>query len=279
MTEDEVRQVAALVSSERLAAFVAITGTERDALELHQQTMDVGAALVPVTGMIEIALRNAVCEQLRQTFDKPDWLTHPPAPFVWRGEESDNIRRCTGFAQRAAYSKNSQAEKKALDAIAFPGGVPKATSHEARSKARQRAISITTGQLIAQLTLFFWKRLFSSDYESALWRRSLKRLFPDKTLTRAQVAESLEVIYQARNRIAHHEPLYGERLRRTLEAIDFITETFATKTPGPDAILARMCRPARHRLQVEADKLAMLLAQFIVPSSPDVEHPTPTDQA
>ncbi|WAC59455.1 hypothetical protein [Brevundimonas sp. SL130] len=255
---------ASLLSGDRLASLLRITGTERDAFEVHQQMMAVAAALMPVSGLIEIVLRNAICDRLRQMFGAPDWLNNPPAPFSWRGEEASSLVRATRQGQRAEYAKKSNAEKKALDAIAYPNGVPHNLSHEHRAKRRQQAIRINAGQQIAQLTIHFWKRLFSSDYEASLWDRSLKRMFPNKQLTRAEVAAQLEVIYQARNRIAHHEPLYGPRLDKTLEAIDFIAENFGEKRRNTDAILCKMMKVQRASLQQEADRLAAMLAAFSV---------------
>lgn len=264
LSDQEILLAASLLSGERLAAFIRITGTERDAYELHQQMMAVAAALMPVTGLIEIALRNAICENLRVMFGVPDWLNNPPPPFVWRGEESSSLTRATRQGQRAEYAKKSNAEKKALDAIAYPNGVPAKVSHEHRAKRRQQAIQIHAGQQIAQLTIHFWKRLFSSDYEATLWDRSLKRLFPNKALNRADLATQLEAIYQARNRIAHHEPLYGPRLQRALQAIDFVAVNFGEKQPNPDGIIAKMIADQRLALQHEADKLQTMLAAFSV---------------
>lgn len=264
LSDQEIALVASWLSSERLAPFVKISGTERDAFDLHQQMMAVAGALMPVIGLIEIALRNAICDRLRQHFDVQSWLNHPPAPFVWRGEETQSLNRAIRHGQRAEYAKLTNAEKRALDEVAFPSGVPVDVSHEDRSKARQKAIRVTQGQQIAQLTILFWKRLFSNDYEATLWARSLKRLFPNKTLTRGQVAAELEHIYQARNRIAHHEPLYGRRLENTLLAIDFVVQNFETKTPGPEAVLAKAVSSERARLQIEAEKLKTMLERFDV---------------
>ena len=265
MTDDELREAVALISVERLAAFVAITGTERDALALHHQTMQLAAALMPVVGLLEVALRNAVCDRLRQTFGVPDWLTNPPPPFQWKGDEDQSLSLAKRHAQRAAYAKKSQADKKALDALAFPNGVPPDTSHERRSKARQKVIPITTGQLVAQLTLFFWKRLFSEDYAATLWDRGLKRLFPNKTLSRSQIARHLEALYQARNRMAHHEPIYGARLTQTLAAVDFLAMNYGALEPTPAAILCKIIAPYRASLAHEAQALTTMLARFTVP--------------
>ena len=269
LTDDEVREAAAFLSTERLTAFVQLAGSDRDAIALHHQTMQLGAALMPVTGMIEVVLRNAICERLRHTFGHPDWLTNPPPPFAWKGEEENNIKNAGRMARRAAYAKLSQTEKRKLDALAYPNGVPAGLSHEAHSKARQKVVPITQGQLIAQLTLFFWKRLFSPDYDATLWQRSLRGLFPNKALSRTDISANLETLYQARNRIAHHEPVMKARLARVIAAADFVALNFHAKTPSEDAILAKMTAPYRQALKTEAAALDALLARFTVtPSAP-----------
>ena len=169
------------------------------------------------------------------------------------------------LARRAAYAKLSQADKRRLDALAFPHGVPPGLTHEAHSKGRQKVVAITQGQLIAQLTLFFWKRLFSPDYEATLWKPSLRRLFPNKAVSRAQIAANLENLYQTRNRIAHHEPVMDARLASVLAAVDFLALNFTMRTPTEDGILAKMTETDRAALKNEAATLAALLATFTVP--------------
>lgn len=182
LLDDDVKAIAFYLSSERLANFHAIAGSDRDAIYLHQRVLAVGAALAPIVAIIEIAIRNAVCENLRTSFGAPDWLRNPPVPFVWGKEQAKGIGRAVDHAQRAAYAKLSNVEKKSLDIQAYPAGVPSGLGHEKRVKARQGAISVGNGQVIAQLSLYFWKRLFSKDYENTLWKRSLKSIFPNKTL-------------------------------------------------------------------------------------------------
>jgi hypothetical protein len=175
-----------------------------------------------------------------------------------------HIKKAQNWARRAEYAKMGHAQKRALDVLAFPGGVPTAISHEMLSKARQKVVSITTGQLIAQLTLFFWKRLFSADYEATLWRRSLRKLFPNKSLSRAAVADHLETLYQTRNRIAHHEPVMGQRLAAVIAAADFIALNFGSKLANQDGILARMTASYRADLSTEAAALSGVIARLIV---------------
>ena len=99
---------------------------------------------------------------------------------------------------------------------------------------------VTEGKVIAELTLYFWKRLYGPEYEQTLWRTSLKRTFPDKKLSRAQVAVQLERLYQSRNRLAHHEPVLHRRFVETVAAIEFITQRLGVVAPSPDTPLATL---------------------------------------
>jgi hypothetical protein len=76
---------------------VQITGNDRNAVELHQQMMLVSSAIMPITGLCEISLRNAVCTELREMFGSDDWLNKPPLPFIWR----DRQPRCAAWRLRA----------------------------------------------------------------------------------------------------------------------------------------------------------------------------------
>jgi hypothetical protein len=265
LSEDEVAAVAAFLSSERLAKLRQLTGSNRDAIELHQQMLKISTALMGVTAIIEIALRNAICDRLSVHFNHSGWLLAPPPSFVWEDSEKQKIKEATRNARRAAYSTKTQAEKRALDQLAFPNGVPAGLSHKDHSTARQGAIQLSTGQIIAQLTLFFWKRLYSDDYEQSLWRTALKRVFPNKALKRSKIAENLEKIYQTRNRLAHHEPVYGKRLTETLEAIDFLFVNFGAKNSDSVTPLAKLLEEDRRELDALAAALDARFAQFRTP--------------
>lgn len=248
LTESDITQIKALISEERLGTFRNLTQTDDNAIELYQATMMLGGALMSVTGVVEVALRNAVCNQLQANFGIPDWLRNPPANFSWAESERTKIRNAEKQAQRDAYSKLSNADKQALDANAYPHGVPPNIRHSQLAKARQRTINVSEGQIISQLTIFFWKRLFSEHYERTLWKRSLKRVFPNKTYSRAKIAENLETIYQIRNRLAHHEPVYGVRLVKIVEAIDFVTKNLNARIPNPESPTAKLILPHREQL-------------------------------
>jgi hypothetical protein len=254
LTDEDIAAVTELLSRERLGTFQAMTGTTRGAVKLHQQMLQFAGALMSVTAVVEIALRNTVCDRLREHFGVDGWLRRPPAPFVWKDEERGKIEAAVRSAQRAAYTKLQSCDKRTLDQAAFRRGVPPGLQHELRVDARQKAIVVQSGQVITQLTMYFWKRLFSSDYEQTLWKPALKRIFPNKRIDRCAVAVQLERIYQTRNRVAHHEPVYGHRLHDTLNAVNFIASNLGAAGGDGCTALHKMLRSEQcaleHRAQV-----------------------------
>ena len=184
----DVATVRRLLSVERLRALTELTGDPCSAIELHQETLRVGASLMAVIATLELALRNSVCENLTQHFAVENWLRQPPAPFQWRAPELKKVASAHDSACRAEYAKLTQAEKHALDAFAYPSGRPAGKSHLARAKDRRKQITVSDGKIIAEITLYFWKRLYGPEYEQSLWRTSLKRTFPFKKISRAIVA-------------------------------------------------------------------------------------------
>jgi hypothetical protein len=238
----DVPQLTLMISPERLGALVALTGSNHRAIELHQETLKLGASLTNVTATVEIALRNAVCENLTQHFGVNNWLLQPPVWFQWPKYEKDNATRALDSARRAEYSKLTQAQKAALERLAYPSGRPADIPHLKRAKDRRNHIPVTSGKVIAELTFYFWKRLYGPDYDQTLWRPSLKRTFPDKSLLRAVVATRLEQIYQSRNRLAHHEPVLHKRFTDTLAAIEFVIQYLEAPSSIGATPLAKLLR-------------------------------------
>ncbi|WP_397473476.1 hypothetical protein [Pusillimonas sp.] len=254
------------LSLERLATFQAITGSIGEAISLHQQTLRLGSQLMMVTAVIEVALRNAVYEKLESYYGQPDWLVTPPAGLAWRSSEVSKIQLAKKSARRDVYAKMSQAQKRHLDTLAFPRGVPVAVGKAAdlrRVAARQEQISVTMGQIVAQLTFFFWKRLYSKDYANVLWT-PLKTVFPDRNLKRPDVASQLEHLYQSRNRVAHHEPIFGRRLQETLGAIEFFLNYFDGKDANGVAHISKLLAEDFKHLKASASELESRIASFKV---------------
>lgn len=253
------------LSIERLSTFVTLTGSQTEAIALHQETLRLGTLLMTVLAQIEITLRNAICEQLDSHFSGTAWLLAPPTSLVWAGTENFKIKDAEKNARRAIYSKLTQHQKRALDAIAFPSGIPASLSgkigHKKIVASRQKSIAVSMGQIISQLTFFFWKRLYSTDYDQVLWQ-PLKRLFPNKQLKRADIAVQLETLYQCRNRIAHHEPVYGRRLIETIDAIDFFVANFDGVDADGDRSINKLLANDLALLKTSANSLQTKINSF-----------------
>ena len=229
---------------------------------LHQETLRLGAALMNVIAVVEIALRNSICDNLGRHFGTTNWLRNPPSPFKWREAELNNIRTDLDSARRAEYSKLSQDDKHALDAAAFPNGKPANISHTKRSKSRREHISVSEGKIIAELTFYTWKRLCSPDYEHSLWKPSLRRIFPYKKVKRSEVADKLETLYQTRNRLAHHEPVLHKRFTETISAIEFVVQHLQADPPSTQTPLCRLIADDMAALNLQAKALHERLERF-----------------
>lgn len=265
-SETDFADLVRFLSLERLATFQAITGTTGEAIALHQQTLRLGSQLMVVTAVIEVALRNAVYERLKVHYGQPDWLVTPPVGLVWVASESTKIKQAIKSARREIYAKMSQTQKRYLDTLAFPDGPPAPAGRVAYQRkvvARQAQIAVPVGQVMAQLTFFFWKRLYSKDYANVLWT-PLKTIFPDKRLARADIATQLERLYQSRNRVAHHEPIFGRRLQETLGAIEFFLNHFDGKDANGVAHISKLLSTDFECLKESALELESRISLFRV---------------
>ncbi|MGL1921663.1 MAG: hypothetical protein OCD03_11625 [Hyphomicrobiales bacterium] len=219
-----------LISEERLRLLVGLTGSIKDAVNIHQEIIKLGTSLMGITGVIELAIRNSVNDCLSEHFNKSDWFLEPINNFELSPKEKKSVLMADSHARRAKYAKLVQSDKRALSELAFPSGIPDNIRKDTLLKNQLKQISVSDGKIIAELTMNFWKGLYSSRHEDLLWKTSLKKTFPNRSISRANVAEKLEIIYQTRNRLAHLEPVYGWRMDRVLGAIEFVVNNLKNKS-------------------------------------------------
>lgn len=250
----KVYTIKSLISEERLGTFRSITASDEDAIELHQAAMLLSAALMSITGIIEISVRNAICEQISLAYGESEFLRNTPRGLHWHSLEQKRIKEAERQAKRASYSKLENDAKEALDRIAFPNGRPTNLKHSEIARKRQATIHVSHGQVVSQLTIYFWKRLFSEQYEPTLWKRALKKIFPNKTYQRSQISEKFEVLYQIRNRLAHHELVYGSRLSDILDVIEFISHNIYSRKPDTESTFATFILPHRNILNSQVSE-------------------------
>lgn len=210
------------ISDERLETYKKFTDREERAIALHNQTMQLGSSLMSMIALFELGLRNCTNIQISKKFNDDDWLISNNSSILLHKTERNAIKDAKIYAQKELYKKLTTLDKRNLDLILYSTNIPQNIPHHERVSKRRQQLSVTHGQVIAQTTLFFWKRLFSADYEATLWKTCVKRVFPNKKVTRAEVADALEKVYVIRNRVAHHEPVYGDRLHQVIKALDFL---------------------------------------------------------
>lgn len=239
------------ISEERLKTFERHTDNRERAIALHNHTLQLGSSLMSMIALFELSLRNGTNHQLARYFGETDWMLPGNSTVPLKKFERDTIQRATQLARKATYSKLSHKEKSHLDVFAFPGGVPIGASHETRVRARQKLFVVSHGQIISQTTLSFWKRLYSPEYDNDLWKTSLKRVFPDKRLKRSHISSSLEVVYSTRNRVAHHEPVYGDRLEEAMKGLEFLRNALGARKIGEETTFKRFSRVQYLRLRMD----------------------------
>lgn len=168
-------ELAVSVSQERLQRYLGIAGGDvAQALRLYTWNTALSEALYGPLQGLEITLRNKIHDRLKRAVG-PDWY------------ESGAI--ALRFAQQQQITR-------AKDALV------------------QQGKRCEPSRVIAELNFGFWVGLFSSKYETDLWRPHLRAIFvnaPRKFL-RKDAHRVLDDIRFLRNRIAHHESILQRNL-------------------------------------------------------------------
>lgn len=233
-----IQIVTDLLSENRLGELVRITGSHERAIEFHQQSLKLGTSLMNIIATVEIALRNAIKQNLNTHFGNENWLGQQPSLTIWRQQEINKIGKAIEDTKRVKYAKLNQSEKDRLYRVEYPSGShPPNLPYKQRMINMQRHISITDIDIIPALTFNYWKRLYSRTYEPTLWYTSLQNTFPNTQMSRPIVESSLEIIHIARNRLAHHEPVQGVRFGDTIRAIIVICKNLGTNRQNSEGAL------------------------------------------
>nr|WP_296066317.1 Abi family protein [uncultured Actinoplanes sp.] len=172
LSEPEV--VRRRLSPERLHPYLTAAYGDLDgALALYAWNADLSAAVAKTIGHVEIILRNALHETL------VDWSAKRFGDERW-------------YLDPGRYLQ------------------PRATEdiRAARRRATQTGRSETSGRVVAELNLGFWRFLLAKHYDETLWRSALYRAFPGENRRRV-IHDAATVLHLCRNRVAHHEPIFN----------------------------------------------------------------------
>lgn len=177
------------VTPDRFGRYLfACKGNEGAALALYESNLLISKSFYPLLSMFEVALRNRLNDALSNYFGNSAWLIDEKSKFM---------------------SHPSLAQK----------FIAKNQVEAAEQKLLQKNVSIRS-QLITELSLAFWVRLFQADHFKLLKAEPLKSFqHIPKSTNRDTVHRLLKSVLDFRNRIYHNEPICFGMDSRTNETI------------------------------------------------------------
>lgn len=162
------------ISAGRFATYLnACNGSRDAAFDLYVWNAAVSGALIESIGLLEVALRNAMHDQMT----------------LW----------CAPSGQEWYDDPNGVFNPQTLSTIM-----------RARRRLASRGAPETAGRIVAELTFDFWRFLLTGGYQANLWVPCLRHAF--HKVKRERLEARVEQIYVLRNRVAHHEAIFTRDL-------------------------------------------------------------------
>lgn len=195
-TDIEITTISAVISRPRLSRYLtAESENTRRALALYRWNAQISAAFMFPLQMCEVSTRNGIIGGVERVYG-PNWHTSP-------------------------------AFERSLPNPFGPPSGPRPFSPQAELKRARRGMS-AAGKVVAELKFAFWIAMLTSRHDGRLWTPWIKTEFPEFGTSppsdcRNRLHVEMEEIRKLRNRIAHHEPIFGrdlvadyERLRQVI---------------------------------------------------------------
>jgi hypothetical protein len=150
----------------------ACGGDTPAALRLYWWNVEVSSAFYGPLHCLEVALRNALHDRLRQGYGRVDW---------WAVASLDDEGR------RRIAQANAELRRRGV-------------------------IGCGADDVVAELTFGFWVSLLSRRYDRRFWVPTLHRAFPSYRGRRDDLHRDLDTIRLFRNRVMHYEPIHDRPL-------------------------------------------------------------------
>lgn len=183
------------------------------AVLIHELLTELNGSIFASLQIFEIHLRNMLDHQLNEMYGN-DWEVKGPfASARLKGAVTSAKNR----AHRNAYGKLPNSDRKALRA-GLTG------RRETILKNAAAKVSISKADTISNFYFSFWRMLFLKTYEPSLWNFGLRKIFPNKVVSRGVVSDHLETILKVRNRIAHHELVHSKLCESYIESLTYLTK-------------------------------------------------------
>ena len=184
-------QLEPAISTARLDTYRAVATDDDHAWALYRWNIDLTAAFAPLACDVEVTLRNTIHDRLSAKFGRTDWWASPD--LVLDDTTTDML----------------------VEVLK-------------RHRKQLAKGTLSHGKIVADLSLGTWVVLLSRggtsvlgrpiDYETNLWRPTLRLGFAIGTFTsggrprrptRDDVHARASNLQRLRNRMAHHEPIFG----------------------------------------------------------------------
>lgn len=176
----DVHRLAVLLGEQQLTAYTGDLTNAADALPMYQWNIDAGAAVLAMSAMVEVLVRNAMDRALT----------------AWAVGE--------GWTDWFAFAPLENVDRRKME--------------EARRNLAKTDPSSPSAGLLAHLSFGFWRALAGPNYVGSLWVPALKYSFPHGPThvmnRQRRVKFILDNLVFLRNRAAHHEPIHRRDLIR-----------------------------------------------------------------
>lgn len=177
--QDHFETLAIRLSPERLGPYkkVGAIGTQR-AITLYKWNVDISAEFYKCLSFVEVVLRNALSSEFSRFHAElgraGSWLTD--TEIVWSHQQRESVQGASDLLRR-------------------------------------QGKEVSTSGLVPLLNFGFWRYLMTKRYLATYWSPVLCRVFPGVNEDESRpLIDRLGRLHHLRNRIAHHEPIFGRRL-------------------------------------------------------------------
>lgn len=203
----DIRALEAVLSGARFGTYLREAEGDRTiAAQLYLWNCAVSAEFYILLQYTELALRNAAVEAIEKEFG-PNWHLNK------------------GFVRSLPRHKKGYQPRDDLESTA------------------QRLP--TAGKVVAELKFAFWKNVYVVGQDRRLWIPHLRTVLPGSdgawsvSRVREEIHKDLEVVRRLRNRVAHHEPIFGRALQKDF---DLLAKLIGYRSPTVARMVLDSCR-------------------------------------
>ncbi|MEU8343903.1 hypothetical protein SAMN05443665_103821 [Actinomadura meyerae] len=194
------------LSQARFASYVtAAAGDPERARRLYWWNLQASAAFYGPLHCLEVALRNALHERLREKYGREDWWSAAP--------------------------------------LSPEGGrkVARARANARKNSARRAEIRpLVPDDVVAELTFGFWVELLSRRNDRSFWVPCLHRAFPGYSGRRDGLHRDLLSTVLLRNRVMHYEPIHHRDLAKDHQTVYRLMQYISPELAGEARRLDRV---------------------------------------